>query len=83
MKDAASAAARVSTTARSALSARFMSRDTPYTGDYSVTYHYNDDAGNTSGLRRKAMERRDFIKMTGAAAAAAAATGIAEDVPQR
>lgn len=54
-----------------------MSRDTPYTGDYSVTYHYNDDAGNTSGLRSKAMERRDFIKMTGAAAAAAAATGIA------
>ena len=54
-----------------------MSRDTPYTGNYSVTYHYNDDAGNTSGLRRKAMERRDFIKMTGAAAAAAAATGIA------
>lgn len=54
-----------------------MSRDTPYTGDYSVTYHYNDDAGNTSGLRSKAMERRDFIKMTGAAAVAAAATGIA------
>ncbi len=54
-----------------------MSRDTPYTGNYSVTYHYNDDAGNTSGLRSKAMERRDFIKMTGAAAAAAAATGIA------
>lgn len=54
-----------------------MSRDTPYTGDYSVTYHYNDDAGNTSGLRSKAMERRDFIKMTGAAAAAAVATGIA------
>ena len=54
-----------------------MSRDTPYTGDYSVTYHYKDDAGNTSGLRSKAMERRDFIKMTGAAAAAAAATGIA------
>lgn len=54
-----------------------MSRDTPYTGDYSVTYHYNDDAGNTCGLRSKAMERRDFIKMTGAAAAAAAATGIA------
>lgn len=52
-----------------------MSRDTPYTGNYSVTYHYNDDAGNTSGLRSKAMERRDFIKMTGAAAAAA--TGIA------
>ena len=52
-----------------------MSRDTPYTGDYSVTYHYNDDAGNTSGLRSKAMERRDFIKMTGAAAAAALATG--------
>lgn len=54
-----------------------MSRDTPYTGNYSVTYHYNDDAGNTSGLRSKAMERRDFIKMTGAAAVAAAATGIA------
>lgn len=54
-----------------------MSRDTPYTGDYSVTYHYNDDAGNTCGLRSKVMERRDFIKMTGAAAAAAAATGIA------
>lgn len=54
-----------------------MSRDTPYTGNYSVTYHYNDDAGNTSGLRSKAMERRDFIKMTGEAAAAAAATGIA------
>lgn len=54
-----------------------MSRDTPYTGDYSVTYHYNDDAGNTSGLRSKAMERRDFIKMTGAAAAVAVATGIA------
>lgn len=54
-----------------------MSRDTPYTGDYSVTYHYNDDAGNTSGLRSKAMERRDFIKMTGVAAAAAAAAGIA------
>lgn len=54
-----------------------MSRDTPYTGDYSVTYHYNDDASNTSGLRSKAMERRDFIKMTGAAAAAAVATGIA------
>ena len=54
-----------------------MSRDTPYTGNYSVTYHYNDDAGNTSGLRSKAMERRDFIKMTGAAAAAAVATGIA------
>lgn len=54
-----------------------MSRDTPYTGNYSVTYHYNDDAGNTSGLRSKAMERRDFIKMTGAAAAAAAATEIA------